>query len=231
MTARSITLMLLVTSALSIACEGTRVTESVQARRDPQPEPDPWVFTTLEVVPSSVTLEEGSMVQLGVLARDQRGVLMTDATGAAFSSSDPAIAHVSGSGLVTGMAAGTADISVTKTVAGVTRNAAVKATIRKAIPSANVVITAEPQRGWQPSIAHLKVGGTVKWVIAGPISWSGIRHGKLYLLDNRYEVVDSLDLSTGSATLTPLTEGEYRYCSAACWDPPDYGIVYVHRQE
>ena len=230
MTARSITLMLFVTSAFAIACEGTRVTESVQALRDPaQPAPDPWVFTTLEVVPSNVELEQGSMVQLGVFAPDQRGKLITDATGAAFSSSDPAIAQVSGSGLVMGVAAGTADISVTKTVAGVTRSAAVKATIRKAIPSDNLVITADSRRGWQPPIAHLTAGGTVKWVTAGPISWSGIPHGRLYLMDKGYAVVDSLDLSTGFATLTFPTEGDYWYCSGACWDPPDYGIVYVHR--
>ena len=230
MTARSMTLVLLATSAFSIACEGTRLTETTQPVAYPLV-PDPSVFTTIDVLPSTVTMDEGSTVQLAAIARDQRGVLIAHAGGVTFSSSDPAIANVSGSGFVTAVAAGTADISVTKSVAGVTRSASVKATIRKPIPSDNLVITADPQRGWQPSIAHLTVGGTVKWVTAGPISWSGIPHGRLYLLDQRYEVVDSLDLSTGSATLTPLTAGEYRYCSGACWDPPDYGIVYVHRPQ
>ncbi len=54
-----------------------------------------------------------------------------------------------------------------------------------------------------------------------------VPHGMLYLRD-KSSVVDSLDLSTGSATLKLPTAGEYRYCSAACWDPPDYGFVYVH---
>jgi plastocyanin len=227
MTARSITLMLLVSSALSIACESTRVTESVQPWVDP-PGAGPSVFTTLEVLPSTVTLEQGWTVGLAIVARDQRGVLMWDAGELTFSSSDPAIAEVSRNGVVTGVAAGTADISVTKAIAGVTRSAAMKATIREAIPSASVVITADLHLGWQPSVAHLTVGGTVQWLTAGPISWSGVPHRMLYLLDKRYEVVDSLDLSTGSATLKILTAGEYRYCSAACWDSPDYGIVYVH---
>ncbi|MBA3557968.1 MAG: Ig-like domain-containing protein [Gemmatimonadaceae bacterium] len=227
MTARSITLMLLVTSAFSIACESTRVTESVQPGVDP-PGLDPSVFTTLEVLPSTVTLEQGSTVQLGIVARDQRGVLMADAGAVTFSSSDPAIATVSGSGMVTGVAAGTADILVTKTAAGVTRSAKMKATTRRATPSDTLVITADLQRGWQPSVAHLTVGGTVKWVTAGPRSWSDVPHRMLYLMDKGYTIVDSLDLSTGSATLKLLTEGEYRYCSAGCWDPPDGGIVYVH---
>jgi Big-like domain-containing protein len=227
MTARSITLMLLVTSALSIACEGNRITESVQPWVDP-PGLDPSVFTTFEVSPSTVTLEQGSTVQLGTVARDQRGVLIVHVGGVTFSSSDAAIANVSGSGLVTGIAAGTADISVTKTIAGVTRSAAMKATIPEVIPSASLVITADLRRGWQPSIAHLTVGGTVLWVTAGPRSWSDVPHRMLYLMDKSYAVVDSLDLRTGSATLKMLTAGEYRYCSAGCWDPPDYGVVYVH---
>jgi plastocyanin len=227
MTARSITLMLLVTSGFSIACESTRVTESVQPGVDP-PGPDPSVLTTLEVLPRTVTLEEGATVQLEIFARDQRGVLMANVGIVAFSSSDPAIAEVSGSGMVTGAAAGTADISVTKTVAAVTRSAAMKATILQALPSPSLVITADLQRGWQPSVAHLTVGGTVRWLTAGPRSWSDVPHRMLYLLDERYAVVDSLDLSTGSATLKLQTAGEYRYCSAGCWDPPDFGIVYVH---
>ena len=221
MTARSITLMLLVTSALSISCESNRITESTQPGRDPS------VFTTLEVVPSTVTLEQGATVQLEVVARDQRGALIAGRGEVTFSSSDPAIASVSGSGFVTGIAAGTADILVTKTAAGVTRSAAMKATIHQAIPGAEVVITAG-QRGWQPSVAHLTVGGTVKWSTASQISWSGVPHRMLYLMDKGFAVVDSLDLSTGSATLKILTEGEYNYCSAGCWDSPDYGIIYVH---
>jgi plastocyanin len=226
MTARPITLILLVTSAFSIACESTRVTESVPPWVEP-PGPDPSVFTTLEVLPSSFTLEQGSTVYLEIVARDQRGVLV-DAGGLTFSSSDPGIAKVNGIGIVTGVAAGTADISVTKTLAGVTRSATAKATIREAIPSSSLVITADLHLGWQPSVAHLTVGGTVQWVTAGARSWSDVPHRMLYLMDKGYAVVDSLDLSTGSATLKLLTEGEYRYCSAACWDPPDHGVVYVH---
>lgn len=224
MTARSITLMLFVTSAFSIACEGSRATEIVQPGVD-SPGSDPSVLTTLEVLPSTVTLEQGSTVQLEIFSRDQRGVIMADAAGVTFSSSDPAIARVSGNGVVTGVAAGTADIRVTKTVAGVTRSAAMKATIRQA---ASLVIWADLKLGWQPSVAQLAAGGTVYWETAGPLSWSDVPQRMLYFMDEKYTVVDSLDLSTGSARREFPTPGEYRYCSAGCWDPPDGGIIYVH---
>ena len=153
---------------------------------------------------------------------------MTTGGAATFTTSDSAVARVSGTGMVTGVSAGTAAISVTKMIAGVTRSVAVKATIRQVTPSANLVLTADLERGWQPSVAHLTLGGTVEWVTAGPRSWSDMPHRMLYLLDKRYVAIDSVDLSTGSAKLRLMTKGEHRYCSAACWDPPDFGIVHVH---
>lgn len=221
---RTITLILLVTSAFSIACESSGPTESVP-RINPHGR-DQSVLTTLQISPSTVTLEEGWTVQLQVFARDQRGELMPAVSGLTFSSSDPGIADVSSSGLVTGMEAGTADISVTKTVAGITLIAAMKATIRQATPLVNVVLRSG-DRGWQPSVAHLTAGGTVQW-LAGGLGWGGSPQPTLYLLDSGYTIVDSLDLSTGSATRTFLTPGEYRYCSGSCWDAPEFGVVYVH---
>lgn len=222
MTARSIKLMLLLTSAFGIACESNNAIDSLQPGRDP------LVLTTLEVLPTTVTLEQGSTVQLSIVALDQRGTVMANVGRETFTTSDSAIATVSGNGMVTGVAAGTAAISVTKTVAGVTRSAAVNATIRPATPSAELVLTADLQLGWQPSVAHLAVGGTVQWLTAGPRSWSDVPHRMLYLLDKRYMAIDSVDLSTGSAKLRLMTRGEHRYCSAGCWDEPDFGIVHVH---
>ena len=50
-------------------------------------------------------------MQLEIVAREQRGVLIAYAGGVTFSSSNSAIAEVSASGVVIGVAAGTADIS------------------------------------------------------------------------------------------------------------------------
>ncbi len=226
MTARSIALILFVTAAFTVACESTRVTEPEPPPVDPPVEPA--VFTTLEVSPSTVTLEQGLEVQLAIVARDQRGDPIQDYGQAIFTSSDPTVATVHRSGVVTAVATGTADISVTKSISGVTRSAGMTAIIRAATPSADLVLIADMQRGWQPSVTHLASGGTVTWKTAGPRSWGDTPHGKLFLMDKAYTVVDSLDLSSGSATRKLVTVGEYRYCSASCWDPPDYGVVYVH---
>lgn len=224
MKARPITLILLVISVFGTACDPA--TDSVQPRRDP-PTVDPPAATTLEVLPSTVTLEQGNTVQLEVFVRDQRGQPIVPLGPLTFSSSDPAIATVSNGGFVTGVAPGAVDISVTKMVAGIAKSAAMKATVLQATTLANLVLTADPKSGWQPTVAHMTAGGTVQWV-AGPRSWSDVPQRWLWLLDKSYSVVDSLDLSTGSATRKLEIPGEYRYCSAGCWDPPDFGVVYVH---
>jgi len=232
MTARSITLILIVTLTLGSACESNRATQPVPLVQPVQPlqpaRPDSSVLTALEALPDFVVLHQGTTVELRIIAYDQRGRHMTDAGGVTFSSSDSAVARVNGSGLVTGVAAGTAEILVTKTIAGVIRSATMTAAVRPASPLADLKLTADLERGWQPSVAHLRAGGTVQWLTVGPRSWSGVEHRKLYLFDKRYTVVDSLDLSTGSATVRLMTAGEYPYCSAGCLTAPDYGIVYVH---
>ncbi len=232
MTARSITLILVVTLTLGSACESSRATQPVPLVQPVQPlqpaQPYSPVLTALVASPNYVVLYQGTTVTLRITAYDQLGRRMTDAGGVTFSSDASAVARVDSSGLVTGVAAGTVEISATKTVAGVTLSATMTAAVRPASPLDDLKLTADLERGWQPSVGHLRAGGTVQWLTAGPRSWSGVEHRVLYLLDKDYEVVDSLDLSTGSATLRLMTAGEYRYCSAGCLTAPDFGIVYVH---
>lgn len=225
MTARSPTIILLLTSVFSIACESDRITETLESRG---PRLDPAVFTSLEVLPASVTLQQMETVRLSIVARDQRGMSMPHSDAATFSSSDSAIASVSLRGTVTGVGPGTADISVTKTIAGVARTAVTKATIVRATLSDSLVITADYERGWQPSTAHLTAGGTVRWAVPNPIAWGGAEHRMLYLMDRSYALTDSVDLRTGGAIRKLQAPGVYHYCSASCWDPPDWGTVYVH---
>ncbi len=218
MTARSITRMLLATLALGSACESNRGTGLNSS-----------VVTTLQVLPSSVWLDQGSTLTLSITGGDRRGAPVTETVRTTFSSSDTAVARVDGNGVVTGVAPGTAEISATKTVAGVTRTAAMTAAIRRASPPADLKLTAD-ELGWQPSEAQLAAGGTVQWLPASPRSWSDVPHRMLYLFDDKGKghAVDSLDLRTGFATRKFMTAGVYRYCSAGCWDRPDFGVVHVH---
>ncbi|HKG90464.1 MAG TPA: Ig-like domain-containing protein [Gemmatimonadaceae bacterium] len=66
------------------------------------------VLTSVVVTPDSSSVQVGSTVQLSAALRDQNGAPMTGTV--SWSSLTPAVASVSGSGLVTGVAAGTARI-------------------------------------------------------------------------------------------------------------------------
>jgi hypothetical protein len=221
-------LVLLIALATSISCDGNRVTETVVNQAVIAPKVDPPVFTTLDISPQFDTLPEGLEKQVNMLARDQRGHLIWTRGTLNFTSSDTAVARVTPYGFMTAAGGGSATISVTQTLAGVTLSATASVTVIAATPLSSVVLTADQTRGWQPAIAHLIAGGTVTWQTAWPVSWSGVAHEKVYLLDQDYREIGSLDLTTGSATLKLVTPGAYRYCSAGCWDPPDFGIIYVH---
>lgn len=227
MTVRSGAFILLAAAAFSMACDVGRSSGALPPEPIPTG-PNASVLTTLQVLPSSVTLEQVGTTELQVIARDQRGVLMAPAGTLTFRSSNPAIARVSDSGVITGVAAGTADIFVTKTVSGVTRVVAMQATVRSATPVASLSITADLVNGWQPSVAHVTLGGTVRWVVTTPRSVGDVPHRMLYVYDRRTRSFDSLDLRAGFATRTFVTPGEYTFCSAGCFDPPDGGVVYVH---
>jgi uncharacterized membrane protein YidH (DUF202 family) len=222
------TLVLLIALATSISCDGNRVTETIVNQAVITPKVDPPVFTTLDISPQFDTLAEGAEKQVNMLARDQRGHLIWTRGTLSFTSSDTAVARVTPYGFMTAVGGGTATISVKQTLVGVTLSATASVTVIPATPLSSVVLTADHTRGWQPAIAHLIAGGTVTWQISHPINWSGVAHEKVYLLDRDYREIASLDLSAGSATRKFVTPGAYRYCSGWCWDPPDFGVIYVH---
>ncbi len=121
MAKRSLRLILPLFAALGVACEGYRGVE-----------PEPHAFTTIGVKPTDAALATtapGNTVQLTVRAYDQAGVLMPRSGAVTYSSSAPAIAEVSSSGVVTAATPGTAKITATLTVGGVTRTASMTVTV------------------------------------------------------------------------------------------------------
>lgn len=101
---------------------------------------------TVTVTPSSSTLIVGSTVQLNTQITDAQGNLLTGRT-VTFSSDAPGVATVSGSGLVTSVAAGTARITATSE--GKSGSATVQVI---PVPVATVTLT--------PTTAALFVGST-----------------------------------------------------------------------
>jgi hypothetical protein len=91
-------------------------------------------LTTLEVTPTTADLcAQRNTVQLTIVALDQNGEEIPVSAGTAtYSSSAPAIAGVSDSGVVTAAAPGTAMITARFTLDSVTRTASMNATIHEA---------------------------------------------------------------------------------------------------
>lgn len=97
-------------TALIIAtCEGRQASASVSVT--------PVTVSSIIVVPNTVTVTAGATVQLNVTALDGSGVAISSAT-VGFSSADPAIASVSSTGLVSGVAAGATSLTVTAAAPG-----------------------------------------------------------------------------------------------------------------
>ena len=126
MAKRSLTPILVACAAVAVACgsEGG-VESSVEPERPP-------VLTRLEVSPTVAdlsTFPPGDTITLTIVASDQRGASIGGGDAATFSSSAPAIARVSSSGIVTAAAPGTALITATLTLGGITRSASMTATV------------------------------------------------------------------------------------------------------
>jgi hypothetical protein len=98
----------------------------------PPPPPPPPTYTALMLQPERAQLgleAPRNTVRLDALAFAQDGETMSYSTAPAFSSSSPAIATVSDTGVVTAVAPGEAKITATLTVGGVTRTASMVATV------------------------------------------------------------------------------------------------------
>jgi uncharacterized protein YjdB len=85
---------------------------STVAVTDPPPPPPPPAVASVTVAPTSATVERGSTVQLTATVRDASGNVLTGRA-VSWTSSNTSAATVSGSGLVTGVAAGSATVSAT----------------------------------------------------------------------------------------------------------------------
>jgi plastocyanin len=132
MTKKSLTLVLLICTALAAACgrDGAFEPESPSPE---SPSPESPLFSTLRITPSGAVLFSSApknTVQLTVTAYDSKGERIANPGAAAYSSSASAIAEVSDSGLVTGVAPGMARIVATLTIDGVTQTASVVVSVR-----------------------------------------------------------------------------------------------------
>lgn len=119
MTRPSLTLILPLCVALAVACSGDGVGIEPQSQDQP-------VLSGITVTPPSSNLFPDYTSQLTIRAWDHFGKEIPERAWTdriSFSSSAPEIAEVSSSGLVTGLAPGTAEITATLALGGITRTA------------------------------------------------------------------------------------------------------------
>jgi len=146
MTKRSIALILLAYGACITACGTDRV---VDPRVVKPPAAEPSVLTEVRIKPAPILLLPGMKTPLTVGAWDQHGREVTrTADAATYSSSNPAAVTVSDRGIVTAVSPGTAVISTTLTLNGISATGSVIADVLEVRPG-NYQLTAPiRESGW-----------------------------------------------------------------------------------
>jgi plastocyanin len=118
------------------------------------------VITAVTIAATATTLEPGTTAQLTATARNSAGGALPGA--ATWSSSNQAVATVSGTGLVTAVANGNA--TITATISGVTGTRSI--VVGKITPEGDAVIEASGTT-FTPSQVDILVGGQVTWTFNG----------------------------------------------------------------
>jgi len=184
----------------------------------PGPGPDTPVLTTVEVTPATATLftvAPGNTATLAVAAKDQDGQTMAGASSPSFSSDNGAVATVGDAGAITAVTAGTARITASLTMSGVTKTGA--ATVAVQVAPASARVTA-PAIAFQPGTVDVQAGGSVSWVFAS------IPHDVTFTTAGAPAGIP--EIADGSASRAFPSHGNYSYrCSI---HPPMTGVVRVH---
>jgi plastocyanin len=118
------------------------------------------VFTSLSVTPATPSIAVGATVQLTATPLDQNGSAMTGLPAPSFSSGSPGVATVSSTGLVTGVAAGSATITASVTAGSITKTATSLVTVT---PQSGGTTVTTPNRTFSPPTVTVAVGGVVTW--------------------------------------------------------------------
>lgn len=135
----------------------------------------PPAVASVSVTPSSGTLSVGATLSLSAAAADQSGAAIAGAA-PQWQSDAPSIASVSAEGVVTAVAAGSANITATVSAGGATRSASARITVN-AVSQPGSATVQGIHDGFSPATVTIAAGGTVTWVMADEehdITWDGI---------------------------------------------------------
>jgi len=181
--------------------------------------PAPAPVASVSVSPASATLQIGQTVQLTATPKDANGNPLTGRT-ITWGSSNTAVATVTGSGLVTGVVAGSA--TITATSEGQSGTAAI--TVPAPAPVASVSVN--------PASASVQVGQTVQLVATPKDANGNPLTGRTVTWGSSNTAVTTVTASglvtglvVGSATITATSEGQSA-SSAITVTAPAAGNIY-----
>lgn len=218
------TMALLMVAVVVIACDvGQVVMEPVWPVPVPT-NPEQPQLGGVRLSPEIDALIEGDTVRLEAVPLDTRGAKILVPYTVSYQSQDPSVATVSETGLITAIKSGSTDIFATIVVGRSTVGDGVRAYVFAADFPDSTLLTSGA-RGWEPSQAQVARGGTAEWRI-GALDWAGMQVDYVYVMD-RFNNIDSVAVTNGSAKLRFESPGLYNYCSGSCWDPADWGVIYV----
>jgi plastocyanin len=121
-------------------------------------------FSSLGLSPNPGTVNVGGTLQLVATGRDPGGSALPSIGPVTFTSSDDTKATVNGTGLVSGVGAGAAQISATATVSGVARNATATLTVTtQSFPATAQVTAGNTTQTFTPQTVDITSGGSVTW--------------------------------------------------------------------
>jgi len=121
------------------------------------------VFTSLTLAPASPSVIVNGSTTLTATAKDQSGNSMSGLQ-VTYASANNQIATVTNAGVVTGVAAGSTDITATGVIGSVTKTAQV--TVVVTTPSATASVAATTGNQFNPQNVTITKGGTVTWTFA-----------------------------------------------------------------
>jgi plastocyanin len=198
------TAMLIIPAAAGLGCGST--------------DPDPSVFTTVEVTPPIATLFTAAPVNsvaLTVVAKDQNGQAMDNVGPPEFSSEDDAVATVGDDGTVTAAGTGTVLITATVTAGDVTKSGTASVTVLVAPVAATVTA---PQFAFLPNVVDVSAGGSVTWLVGA------IHHTVTFTTPGSPASIPEIQSTSASRVFPVVGSFSYR-CD---FHPGMAGVVRVH---
>lgn len=185
---------------------------------------EPLRVATVELTPSSVTVQVGRTVILAAQAKDANGIAVSGSD-IVWSSSNAQVASVSTSGIVTARAAG--EVQIAASAQGKSATARITVAAREV---ASVVVT--------PASVSMRIGASTRLQVQTLDADGGLLTGRVVTWQSSSPAVASVSsdgtvtgLSSGAATITATSEGRNGQVAVSVTLPPVQTIVVAPAQD